>query len=356
MAAPYLEISHLSKVFSSFRAVNDFSLNVNKGELVSLLGPSGCGKTTLLRAIAGLDRQTSGEIRIAGRDVSNTPASKRNFGILFQSYALFPNLSAADNIAYGLVARRTPRAAIEKRVSELLDLVDLQSQRNKYPAQLSGGQQQRVALARALATSPELLLLDEPLSALDAQVRVYLRDEIRSLQRRLDITTVLVTHDQEEALAISDTVVLMNKGAIEQIGAPDALYAQPASRFAATFIGTSSALPATALGSGTVRLGEHVLKTRPYDAPSASSVTICFRPEDVRLVDTADIGNTIPTCVARLSFHGASWRCGLALTGVPDAVVHADFAAATVRDTALAEGAAVRIAVDPDRISVFADS
>ena len=356
MAESYLEISRLSKVFSGFRAVHDFSLTVRKGELVSLLGPSGCGKTTLLRAIAGLDRQTSGEIRIAGRDVSNMPASKRNFGILFQSYALFPNLSAAENIAYGLVARRTARAAIEKRVTELLDLVDLESQRNKYPAQLSGGQQQRVALARALATSPELLLLDEPLSALDAQVRVYLRDEIRSLQRRLDITTVLVTHDQEEALAISDTVVLMNKGSIEQIGTPDALYDHPASRFAATFIGTSSALPATALESGAVRLGAHVLKTKPFDARSGTPVTICFRPEDVRLTDSIGDTNTIATTVARLSFHGASWRAGLALADVSDAVVQADFPPATVRSAALAEGASVRISIQQERISVFAGS
>jgi iron(III) transport system ATP-binding protein len=213
-AQPFLRIRNLEKRFGQFTALKDIDLDVTQGEFVCFLGPSGCGKTTLLRAIAGLDPQDEGTIEIAGRDVSRLPPAARDFGIVFQSYALFPNLTVAANVGYGLVNRRAGRAELDRRVAELLALVGLPEQGIKYPVQLSGGQQQRVALARALATSPGLLLLDEPLSALDARVRLRLRDEIKQLQRRVGVTTIMVTHDQEEALAMADRIVVMNQGVI----------------------------------------------------------------------------------------------------------------------------------------------
>src|SRR6202040_1004010 len=232
----YLEVRNLSKRFGDFTALGDITLDIGEGEFVCFLGPSGCGKTTLLRAIAGLDPQTSGTIRQKGRDVSALPPAQRDFGIVFQSYALFPNLTVADNVGYGLVSRRQARGAIAKRVNELLALVGLPDSGPKYPAQLSGGQQQRVALARALATSPGLLLLDEPLSALDALERLRLRGEIRALQKRLGVTTIMVTHDQEEALSMADRVVVKNQGVIEQIGTPQEIYRHPTTAFVADFV------------------------------------------------------------------------------------------------------------------------
>ena len=217
---------------------------VREGEFVCFLGPSGCGKTTLLRAIAGLDLQTRGAIRQAGKDISTLPPSKRDYGIVFQSYALFPNLTIERNIAFGLENTRRPRAEIDARVAELLALVGLADQAKKYPAQLSGGQQQRVALARAMAISPGLLLLDEPLSALDAKVRVHLRHEIKELQRKLGVTTIMVTHDQEEALSMADRIVVMNHGVIEQVGTPTEIYRHPKTLFVADFIGETNQFPA----------------------------------------------------------------------------------------------------------------
>ena len=252
---PYLRIENLWKRFGDFTALQSISLDIFEGEFVCFLGPSGCGKTTLLRAIAGLDIQSEGRIEQAGKDISALPPAERDFGIVFQSYALFPNLDINKNIAYGLENRRLPRADINARVKELLDLVGLRDQSIKYPAQLSGGQQQRVALARALATSPGLLLLDEPLSALDARVRVHLRSEIKDLQRTLGVTTVMVTHDQEEALTMADRIVVMNQGVIEQIGTPEEIYGQPASAFVADFIGTMNFIPGTVSEAGSVKIG-----------------------------------------------------------------------------------------------------
>ena len=234
---PYLVIRNVTKRFGSFLALDDVSLDVYRGEFVSFLGPSGCGKTTLLRAISGLDIQNTGAIEQDGRDISRLPVGARDFGIVFQSYALFPNLNVRDNVAYGLVSEGLPREEINRRVTALLALVGLPEQARKYPIQLSGGQQQRVALARALALSPGLLLLDEPLSALDARVRARLRGEIRDLQGRLGITTIMVTHDQEEALTMSDRIVVMNAGRIEQVGTPGEIYGRPATPFVADFVG-----------------------------------------------------------------------------------------------------------------------
>jgi iron(III) transport system ATP-binding protein len=274
---------------------------------VCFLGPSGCGKTTLLRAIAGLDIQTSGRIFQADREISNLPASGRDFGIVFQSYALFPNLSISDNVAYGLVNRKMPKTEVRARVSELLALVGLPGSEAKFPAQLSGGQQQRIALARALATSPGLLLLDEPLSALDAIVRVKLRGEIRSLQRKLGVTTIMVTHDQEEAFAVADRIVVMNAGAIEQIGTAMQVYRDPATLFVADFVGRINALPAT-LEAGGLRVGQQVLRCDHESLnghASGRELRVYLRPEDVlaRPIPHGD-PNVFEAVIDKIEFMG----------------------------------------------------
>ena len=233
----FLEISHLEKSFGANRVVKDFNLDVDKGEFISLLGPSGCGKTTVLRMVAGFENPSSGAIRIGGTDLVGKRPNQRNIGMVFQAYALFPNLTVAENVGFGLKIKGAPRAEIDRRVAEMLTLIGLPDLGGRYPFQLSGGQQQRVALARALAPKPQVLLLDEPLSALDAKVRVSLRNEIRAIQRELGITTIFVTHDQEEALSISDRIVVMNGGIADQVGTPFEIYNRPSTRFVAHFVG-----------------------------------------------------------------------------------------------------------------------
>ena len=282
-AEPYLRLSGITKHFGKFTALSGIALAVERGQLMIFLGPSGCGKTTLLRIIAGLETQDEGAIVQGGRDISRLPAMRRDYGIVFQSYALFPNLSIAENVAYGLVNRRMPRAQREARVAELLALVGLPDAGGKFPAQLSGGQQQRIALARALATSPGLLLLDEPLSALDALERVRLRGEIRALQQRLGVTTIMVTHDQEEALSMADTVVVMNQGRIEQVGTPKEIYSDPASAFVADFVGKVNVMSAIAEGAGRFRFGDLMLDGAVGGEAVAAGtrVKLYLRPEDV---------------------------------------------------------------------------
>jgi iron(III) transport system ATP-binding protein len=279
----YLRLAGIRKDFGNFTALKGVDLDIAQGEFVCFLGPSGCGKTTLLRIIAGLEVQTAGRIELAGRDISTLPPAERDYGIVFQSYALFPNLSIADNVAYGLVNRKVPKAQARARVSELLALVGLPGSEAKFPAQLSGGQQQRIALARALATSPSLLLLDEPLSALDAIVRVKLRHEIRSLQRKLGVTTVMVTHDQEEAFAVADRIVVMNQGTIEQIGSAIEVYRDPATLFVADFVGRINALPAT-LQDGGLLVGDQVFRCEHdslHGHAPGRDLRVYLRPEDV---------------------------------------------------------------------------
>ncbi|MBM7716585.1 iron(III) transport system ATP-binding protein [Bacillus thermophilus] len=245
----FLKIQHVTKTYGNFVALYDINFTVEKGEFVCLLGPSGCGKTTLLRIIAGLEQPNAGsKIVMGGQDVTKWPPHKRDFGIVFQSYALFPNLTVAQNIAYGLKSKRLSKSDIKEKVQECLAQVNLERVRDHYPTQLSGGQQQRVALARALALSPSFLLLDEPLSALDAKVRMHLRMEIRHLQEQLGVTTIMVTHDQEEALSMGDKIVVMNDACIEQIGSPIEVYEQPITPFVADFIGTANFIK-NALGS-----------------------------------------------------------------------------------------------------------
>lgn len=278
---PYLGIRHLHKRFGSFTALQSVDLEIHRGELVCFLGPSGCGKTTLLRAIAGLEAQTSGQIWQDGKNISDLSPAQRDYGIVFQSYALFPNLSVADNVAYGLVSQKQPRHLVAKKVLDLLETVGLSGSGPKYPAQLSGGQQQRVALARALAMSPGLLLLDEPLSALDATVRVHLRNEIRSLQQRLYVTTIMVTHDQEEAMAIADRVVVMNHGVVEQVGTPREIYQRPATPFVAEFIGKANKLQAIAAGDGGITLaGQSLFCPQAPKVYTGQLLDVYLRPED----------------------------------------------------------------------------
>ena len=300
-----LEIRGLTKSFGAFKALGGIDLDVEAGEFVCFLGPSGCGKTTLLRAIAGLDRQDEGRIVQSGRDISQLPVARRDFGIVFQSYALFPNLTANDNIGYGLT--RLAKADRRRRVEELVDLVGLGDHAHKYPAALSGGQQQRVALARALAPSPGLLLLDEPLSALDAQVRLYLRDQLRDLQTRLGVTTIMVTHDQEEAIAVADRIVVMNRGAIEQVGRPEEIYARPATRFVAEFLGDMNVLDGLVLPDGRVRVGEAALDAGGSGAARPGDrVAFCIRPSDL-VLSPAETGGLAGT-VRAVEFRGGHYK------------------------------------------------
>jgi putative spermidine/putrescine transport system ATP-binding protein len=284
----YLELEHVSKNFGPIVAVHDFSLQVEKGEFVSLLGPSGCGKTTTLRIIAGFEMPDRGSVRLAGEEITPMPPHRRGMGMVFQSYALFPNMTAWGNVAYGLRVSKKPAEELKSQVAELLEMVGLSEIGHKYPGELSGGQQQRVALARALAIEPRVLLLDEPLSALDAVVRVNLRQEIRQLQTKLGITTVYVTHDQEEALSISDRVVVMRHAMIEQIGTPIDIYTAPATAFVATFIGTVSRFhgvlaDASAGKVDCAGMQLAVPPSRDGAIQDGTAVVVYVRPESIRV-------------------------------------------------------------------------
>jgi iron(III) transport system ATP-binding protein len=351
----YLKVEGLDKSFGAFSALKAISLDVKFGEFVCFLGPSGCGKTTLLRCIAGLETQSGGRILQKGRDISRAPAAERDFGIVFQSYALFPNLSVFDNVAYGLRSRNLRREAIAKRVAEMLELVGLPQYGAKYPAQLSGGQQQRVALARALAIQPGLLLLDEPLSALDARVRVHLRHEIKALHRRLGVTTIMVTHDQEEALTMADRIVVMNHGVIEQVGSPEEVYRRPTTPFVADFVGTMNFLEGTLAAPGRVRLGAAEIDAGDTGPLAAGApVKLCLRPEDIRVRDMGpNVPNRVEATISNIDFLGSFCRATLALDGLPGAEVTADFSINLMRDYRLAIGQRLPIALPADRLRLF---
>ena len=288
MPEPFLSIQHVHKSFGATTVVQDFNLDVEAGEFVSFLGPSGCGKTTVLRIVAGFEEPSGGRIVIGGKDVTRLKPNQRNIGMVFQAYALFPNLTVAQNIGFGLKVAGVPRGEVDSRVAEMLDIIKLPQGEfgSRYPYQLSGGQQQRVALARALAPRPKVLLLDEPLSALDAKVRVSLREEIRSIQKKLGITTIFVTHDQEEALSISDRIVVMYGGKAEQVGTAFEVYNRPATRFVAGFVGTLNILEGE-LGEGgavvKVGGGEIALKERPDGARPGDRLSLALRPETITL-------------------------------------------------------------------------
>ena len=301
MKSGTLELAGISRRFGQTVALDNLNLTIGAGELVALLGPSGCGKTTALRIVAGLERSDAGTVALKGRDVTNLSAHLRNMGMVFQSYSLFPNLSAVENVEFGLKMRKVERAPRRKTALELLELVGLDTQSKRFPHQLSGGQQQRVALARALAIQPEVLLLDEPLSALDAQVRTNLREEIRRLQISLGTTTLFVTHDQEEAMAISDRVGVMSNGHLEQIDTPDVLYNNPASTFVANFVGTMNHIPAEQQGDLVSIFGKSI-RVKNSNGISGS-VSVLVRPESIEVSRAAGSGNAK---VITRSFLGAS--------------------------------------------------
>jgi iron(III) transport system ATP-binding protein len=352
--AEALRLEGVHKAFGDFVALTSIDLTIPQGELVCFLGPSGCGKTTLLRIIAGLERQTRGRILQNGRDVSDAPPAARDYGIVFQSYALFPNLTISDNVAYGLVNRRKARAEVTARVQELLTLVGLPNAGRKYPSQMSGGQQQRVALARALATSPSLLLLDEPLSALDAKVRERLRGEIRQLQKRLGVTTIMVTHDQEEALSMADRVVVMNQGTIDQVGTPSDVYERAATPFVADFLGKVNVLQGEALGGGRFRVGSTVLDLPAAQHERGQPVRIYLRPEDRNVEgDISALPNRLRGHVMRIDYLGTFCLAELRCEALGQAVL-ISYSLNELRDLAVREGGEVELALRAERVRVFA--
>jgi len=338
-----VELRELYRTFGATKALNGLDLTLEPGELVALLGPSGCGKTTALRVLAGFETVDSGRVTVDGKDIRGIPAQRRDMGMVFQSYSLFPNMSALDNVAFGLRMRKIGAGELRKRAGDLLDMVGLAAQASQYPHQLSGGQQQRVALARALAIEPRVLLLDEPLSALDAKVRLQLREQIRTLQQRLGTTTLFVTHDQEEALSMADRVGVMREGRLEQIAAPDELYTDPATAFVAEFVGVMNRIPGELQAGGQVTALGGTLPVRGH-RPEETAVDVLVRPEGLRL-EVVENGNGI---VTTRTFLGSVTRVGVQLSG--DIAVQVDRPSAEA--AALAPGASVEVSLPAQPVLV----
>jgi putative spermidine/putrescine transport system ATP-binding protein len=340
-----LELKGVSRHFGSVKALDGLDITVHPGELVALLGPSGCGKTTALRIVAGLEVATSGELLVNGERYNETPANHRDMGMVFQSYSLFPNLTVSENIDYGLRVRKIDSDKRQKRVNEMLELVSLESKGKSYPHQLSGGQQQRVALARALAIQPRVLLLDEPLSALDAQVRGQIREEIRRIQLDLGITTLFVTHDQEEAMAISDRVGVMSHGRLEQIDKPIVLYNSPATSFVASFVGLANRIPAEITAKGKARVLNQKVNILDSAEPFAegAKVNVIIRPESLELVSESDLDAT-RGIVALKSFLGPMTKVGIAVEGAP--LIHLNISSREVRKLEIGDKIAFKISSD----------
>ncbi|HUA27472.1 MAG TPA: ABC transporter ATP-binding protein [Streptosporangiaceae bacterium] len=329
-------LRELSRSFGAVRALDGLSLEIAPGEFVALLGPSGCGKTTALRILAGFETADTGSVTVDSKDVSAVPAAKRDMGMVFQSYSLFPNMSALDNVGFGLRMRKLRAGERGRKAGELLDMVGLSDHARHYPHQLSGGQQQRVALARALAIEPRVLLLDEPLSALDAKVRLQLREQIRSLQQRLGTTTLFVTHDQEEALSMADRVGVMRDGRLEQVAVPSELYAQPATAFVAEFVGTMNRIPGTLEGTDTVSVLDATVPVQGSTAAGLSAdVDVLVRPEGLHIAVQAG-GNGI---VTDRTFLGSVTRVTVRLSG--DVTVKVD--RATTEAAEMLPGASVQV-------------
>ncbi|ASW07075.1 ABC transporter ATP-binding protein [Rhizobium sp. 11515TR] len=315
----FLELTHIKKSFGEVQVVHDFNMQIEKGEFISFLGPSGCGKTTVLRMIAGFETPTAGTLSINGKDQRALKPNQRNIGMVFQAYALFPNMTVHDNVAFGLKVAGMVKPDIDKRVKEMLSLIKLDHLAGRYPYQMSGGQQQRVALARAIAVKPQVLLLDEPLSALDAKIRISLREEIRAIQQQLGITTVFVTHDQEEALSISDRIVVMNAGRADQIGTPFEIYNTPATRFVASFVGTLNLIEGKVvdpdsnrimIGDQGVTLKQSVTAYKPGD-----TVSLALRPEAGSLAESAKGDTALTGEVSSAHFLGSVIRTRMNVAG-----------------------------------------
>ena len=338
----------VSKRYGAFAAVDDIGFDIEKGTLVTLLGPSGCGKTTTLRLVAGLEHASAGRIEIGGRDVTNLSAAERDVSMVFQSYALFPHMSVLENAAYGLRASGVGRARAEGMAREKLALVGLAGFEGRLPSELSGGQQQRVAVARAIVLEPKVLLFDEPLSNLDAKLRRHVREEIRGLQQQLGLTVVYVTHDQQEALAVSDRIIVMRAGRIAQDGAPRALYERPASRFIADFIGDANLLPVALRrvdgGMAEVRLGGLVLRV-PHAGAADGAAELAVRPQAVRL---SDRGDGVSGQVVKAAYLGSHMEYDIAIDGVSEGIFVIDPDVAAPR----AAGSAIRVALDPAGVTV----
>jgi putative spermidine/putrescine transport system ATP-binding protein len=314
----YLSISHVTKQFGETVVVDNFDLDVEKGEFVSFLGPSGCGKTTTLRMVAGFETPTSGRIMLDGADITGKAPNQRNVGMIFQSYALFPNMTVAQNIGFGLRVRKESDTVVKQRVEEMIGLINLEKHANKYPYQLSGGQQQRVSLARALANRPQVLLLDEPLSALDAKIRVSLRAEIRSIQKSLGITAIFVTHDQEEALSISDRIVVMNAGEMEQVGTPFEIYNFPKTQFVANFVGSLNNADAEVVdpANGILAMDGVHLKTADADMSNrrkGDKVKISIRPERFSFATEPMKDNVVDCVIENITFLGSVVRIQISI-------------------------------------------
>jgi iron(III) transport system ATP-binding protein len=350
----YLSVKKVNKHFGKFQALKDVNFDVQEGEFVCILGPSGCGKTTLLRVIAGLESQSEGEINQNNKNISQLPPDQRDFGIVFQSYALFPNLTVKNNISFGLKTRKQNKDVIDRRVDELLNLVGLSDHINKYSAQLSGGEQQRVALARALAPSPGLLLLDEPLSALDAKVRQHLRLEIKNLQRKLGVTTIMVTHDQEEALTMADRIILMNKGVIEQEGSPQDIYSKPTTAFSANFIGTTNLFKANKISSNSIEIHGSILECNDDIKDDVSTVTI--RPEDVKISNSENNQNIFTGTVKELEFLGSNIRGHIEVNFKSQTdIVICNFASEYIQNHNIQKDTSINISLQPHAIKIVKD-
>ena len=350
----YLSVKKVNKHFGKFQALKDVNFDVQEGEFVCILGPSGCGKTTLLRVIAGLESQSEGEINQNNKNISQLPPDQRDFGIVFQSYALFPNLTVKNNISFGLKTRKQNKDAIDRRVDELLNLVGLSDHINKYSAQLSGGEQQRVALARALAPSPGLLLLDEPLSALDAKVRQHLRLEIKDLQRKLGVTTIMVTHDQEEALTMADRIILMNKGVIEQEGSPQDIYSKPRTAFSANFIGTTNLFKAKKISSNSIEIHGSILECNDDIKDDVSTVII--RPEDIKISNSENNQNIFTGTVKELEFLGSNIRGHIEVNFKSQTdIVICNFSSEYIQNHNIQKDTLVNISLQPQAIKIVKD-
>ncbi len=358
----YLQVCNLTKAYGMTTVLKDISFTITEGEFVCFLGPSGCGKTTLLMCLAGLEHPSSGDMIKKGECMNDLPPSKRDVGIVFQSYALFPNLDVLSNIGFGLKNQNKPKKEIQEIVYQLVALLSLTGQEKKFPNQLSGGQQQRVALARALAVSPSLLLLDEPLSALDAQVRTRLRGEIRDLQKRLGITTIMVTHDQEEAQTIADKIVLMNQGKIEQIGTPWEIYNQPLTPFVADFIGVSNILSGLTTQSDRIEVSGLDLRCCKHGFPVGHAIMALIRPEDIVLntqsvQSASDISlrpNRFQASISKIEYLGSIIRLELTLTLTDQTVLKVDVSKRAFKSEQLTIGKQIELSIPTENIQLFA--